>query len=84
MNCFLVNEINVDCPARYISRLRDHLGIMSIKMERSLHHMSCYLVCHSSPFWEYCISELFVYCVCGTVRYSDCRLLLITSEFYVT
>ena len=74
MNCSLVNEMTVDCPAGYISRLRDHLAIMSINMERFLHHMNCYLVCHSDHIWEYYFLKLFVYYLCGTVRYSNCRL----------
>ena len=74
MNCSLVNEMTVDCPAGYIRRLRDRLGIMSINIERFLHRMNCYLVCHSDHFWEYYFSELFIYYLCDTVRYSNCRL----------
>jgi hypothetical protein len=47
---------------------------MSITVERVLNHTKCYLVCHSDHFWDCYFSEWFIYYLCGTVRYSNCRL----------
>ena len=48
--------------------------LMSITVEHFFHNVQCYLVCNSDHFWGYYFSELFIYYLCGTGRYSNCRL----------